>query len=149
MTKTIMLQGQVRYSQTINQFQNVSVTLCRETADIQSVKCDCMANKGKCCSHVAGVICTLYELLQGVIRGYTGQACTNTACVWNSGTSQNVLPDTVENIRSACGSQPKSMVRIPTALETDADVINDFSTGILHDRTLNHTGNHPQPHSFS
>ena len=95
--------------------------LHRETAMVLGTKCDCMANKGMCCSH------------QAVSQGYSGQGCTDVSCSWNSGTSQNVVPDTVENLRLEYGLPQKTMSRLSTALETDADVIKHFSTGVLKD----------------
>ena len=45
----------VRFSQTINRQHNVELTLQRLDGRVVNVYCDCMAKKGKCCSHTAGV----------------------------------------------------------------------------------------------
>ena len=122
------MKGQVRYSQSINNYHAVEVTLQREHAKVIGTKCDCMANQGRCCSHVVGF---LYKINQAVIKGLTGIACTDTTCAWNSSTSQNVLPDTVENIRAADDTVSKSTFVMTTCLETDDDVIKHFTSGAM------------------
>ena len=48
----------VRFSQAVNSYHNVSVTIQREDGKI--LECDCMAGRGKCCSHTAGL---LYKMI--------------------------------------------------------------------------------------
>lgn len=126
--EAIVMKGQVRHSQSINNYHAVEVTFQREHAKVIGSKCDCMANRGRCCSHVAGF---LYKINQAVIKGLTGIACTDTTCAWNNSTSQNVLPDTVENIRAADDTTSKSTFVMTTCLETDDDVIKHFTSGAM------------------
>ena len=82
-----------------------------------------MAGRGKCCSHTAGL---LYKVKDASVRGFTGLACTDTACAWNRSTCDNVVPETVENMQTPSGPK-KSMSAISTAFESDENVIAHFS----------------------
>lgn len=124
-TEVIVLKGKVRYSQSINKYHEVEVTIQRDKAEILEVKCDCMANQGRCCSHTAGLA---YKINQAALKGYIGVACTDVECLWNKSTSTNVLPDSVENIRAGDNTVAKSTFAITTAFETDEDVIRHLTT---------------------
>lgn len=121
----VILKGPVRYSQSINNHHNVELTLQRKDGKVVGVNCDCMANRGKCCSHTAGL---LYKVKDAVTQGFTGTACTDKVCAWNQSTWKNVVPDTVENIQGPDHGHRKSMKVTATAFETDADVIQHFSS---------------------
>ena len=88
----IVFKGLVRFSQTINSYHTVEATLRREDARVMIAKCDCTANQGKCCSHMAGL---LYKIHWAAMNGYTGIACTDISCAWNNSTSQNDLRQTL------------------------------------------------------
>jgi len=122
--KHIVLKGPVRFSQTINNTHTVQITLERKNGKVVDVHCDCMANRGKCCSHTAGL---LYKLKDAVSRGFTGTACTDQLCAWNQSTWTNVVPDTIENIQGP-DHEGTSMKAISMAFETDAQVIQHFSS---------------------
>jgi len=122
----INFKGQIRFSQSINNFHNVELSIQRDTCEILQASCDCMAGKGKCCSHAAGMA---YKINEASVQGYTAAACTDTLCKWNQSTSQNVLPDTVENIRAGESSPSRPQHIIATFLETDEDVIRHLTTG--------------------
>lgn len=93
----ITLKGVVRFSQAMNSYHNVPVTIQREDGKILEVVCDCMAGRGKCCSHTAGL---LYKIKDASARGFTGSACTDRACAWNQSTCDSVVPETVENMQT-------------------------------------------------
>lgn len=121
----IILRAPVRFSQTISSQHNVELTLQRLDGRVVHVHCDCMANKGKCCSHTAGV---LYKIKYAVTHGLTGVSCTDKLCAWNQSTLKNVIPDTVENIQGPAHAPKKNMSVTSLAFETDADVIQHFSS---------------------
>lgn len=108
----------------MNSYHNVSVTIQRENCKVLEVVCDCMASRGKCFSHTAGL---LYKIKDATTRGFTGLACTDTACAWNSSTCDNVVPETVENMQTQRSGPRKSMSVISTAFLTDENVIGHFS----------------------
>lgn len=93
----ITLKGVVRFSQAVNWYHNVSVTIQREDDKICEVVCDCMAGRGKCCSHTAGL---LYKIKDASARGFTGSACTDRACAWNQSTCDSVVPESLENMQT-------------------------------------------------
>lgn len=121
----IVLKGLVRFSQTINSNHNVELTLQRKDGKVVDVQCDCMANRGRCCSHTAGL---LYKMKDAMTRGFTGTACTDQLCAWNQSTWKNVVPDTIENLQGPDHAQRKSMKVTTMAFETDADVVQHFSS---------------------
>ncbi|XP_071478852.1 uncharacterized protein [Diadema antillarum] len=103
----IILKGQVRFSQAINSYHHVELTVNKEDNSIITVKCDCIASEGKCCSHSAGLA---FKINAANKKGYIGIACTDASCVWNRCTQENVVPDTVENIRCNGNSSMASNV---------------------------------------
>ena len=109
----VFLKAQVRFSQSIANYHQVEVTVDRGQNKITSVKCDCIASEGKCCSHSAGVAFKINEALK---KGFIGIECTDQACLWNRSTQENVVPDTVENIRD---STSKSTMNSMLSFETD------------------------------
>ncbi|XP_041839030.1 uncharacterized protein LOC121638361 [Melanotaenia boesemani] len=121
----ITVRAPVRFSQTINSQHNVKLTLQRRDGKVVNVDCDCMANRGKCCSHTAGV---LYKMKYVVTQGLTGVSCSDKLCAWNQSTWKNVLPDTIENIRRPDHAHRESMKLTTKAFESDADVIQHFSS---------------------
>ncbi|XP_072048050.1 uncharacterized protein [Amphiura filiformis] len=121
----IVLKGPVRFSQSINNNHNVEVFVQRDNNQVIDAQCDCMAGKGRCCSHMAGF---LYKINTAATLGYIGSACTDQVCAWNNSTSKNVLPDTVENIRASEDSTSKSQHIETTAFDTDEDLINHLQS---------------------
>ena len=117
----IRLKCVVRFPQAVNSYHNVSVTIQRDYGKILECVCDCVAGRGKCCSHTAGL---LYKIKDATARGFTGLACTDTACAWNRSTCDNVVPETVENMQTG---PRKCMSVISTAFETDEHVIAHLS----------------------
>ncbi len=91
----VSLRGSVRFSQTIRSNHSVEVTVSRNESKITTVKCNCIAGEGKCCSHSAGLA---FKINEACKKGYIGIACTDEACQWNRSTQRNVVPDTIENI---------------------------------------------------
>ena len=57
-------------------------------------------------------------------KGFIGVACTDLSCSWNRSTRENVVPDTVENIR---GNTSASMANTVLAFETDQHVIDHLN----------------------
>ena len=111
--RNIILCCQVRYSQTIGNYHQVEATINRDDNEIVGVKCDCIASEGRCCSHTAGLA---FKINEANKKGFIGIACTDLSCSWNRSTQHNVLPDTVQNIRSSSNS---SMANTVLAFETD------------------------------
>ncbi len=70
----------------------------------------------------------LYKVNKAATLGYIGLACTDQACAWNSSTSQNVLPDTVENIRAQDNSTNKSTFIETTVFDTDEDLMEHLQS---------------------
>ena len=89
----IRLKCVVRFSQAVNSRHNVSVTIQRDYGKILECVCDCVAGRGKCCSHTAGL---LYKIKDATARGFTGLACTDTACSSQHNWTANVLKKTKE-----------------------------------------------------
>ena len=89
----IRLKCVVRFSQAVNSYHNVSVTIQREDGKILECVCDCVAGRGKCCSHTAGL---LYKIKDATARGFTGLACTDTACSSRHNWTAHVLKKTKE-----------------------------------------------------
>ncbi|XP_033111009.1 uncharacterized protein LOC117112061, partial [Anneissia japonica] len=117
----IIMKGCVRYSQAINSYHSVEITVKGTT--ITGVKCDCIASEGKC-SHSAG----LAFKIEANKKDFIGMACTNQPCKWNKSTQQNALPDSIENIRSI---KKRSTENSMLSFETDADVIQHLSSSHL------------------
>ena len=89
----IRLKCVVRFSQAVNSRHNVSVTIQRDYGKILECVCDCVAGRGKCCSHTAGL---LYKIKDATARGFTGLACTDTACSSQHNWTAYVLKKTKE-----------------------------------------------------
>jgi len=113
---TTTLKGIVRFSQTISSNHQVHIVVDRDSNQIRSVQCDCIASEGKCCSHSAGLA---FKVNEAYKKGYLGIACTDQACMWNRSTLKNVLPDTIENMQ---GSKQKSTTNNVLAFDTDDDM---------------------------
>ena len=97
----------------------------------------------KCCSHTAGLC---YKINEAATKGYIGVVCTDKANVWNSSTSQNILPDTVENICTKNSTKCKFVCT--TVIETDADLIRHMITGKIA-KLAAIPGNYIEPYSHS
>ena len=61
----IRLKCVVRFSQAVNSYHNVSVAIQREDGKILECVYDCVAGRGKCCSHTAGL---LYKIKDATAR---------------------------------------------------------------------------------
>ena len=81
----IILKGQVCFSQAVNSYHQVELTVNKEDNSIVTVKCDCIASEGKCCSHSAGLA---FKVNEAKKKGYIGIACTDESCVWNRCTQE-------------------------------------------------------------
>ncbi|XP_033103445.1 uncharacterized protein LOC117106202 [Anneissia japonica] len=78
--RIIDLKSKVRYSQIIGREHDVQITVNKDANQIIDVDCDCIAARGKCCSHTAGLA---FKILEANKQGLIGKACTDMAMVWN------------------------------------------------------------------
>ncbi|XP_038047632.1 uncharacterized protein LOC119721738 [Patiria miniata] len=110
---TVILRGTVRFSQQISSYHQVEISVDKENRTIKSVKCDCIASEGKCCSHSAGLS---FKINEAYKKGFIGITCTDRPCLWNRSTQGNVVPDSVENM---CDPTSKSTMNSALAFDTD------------------------------
>ncbi|XP_038064283.1 uncharacterized protein LOC119734793 [Patiria miniata] len=120
----ITLAVQIRFSQRIINFHNVEVTVNKANRQIVTVKCNCTASEGKSCSHSAGL---LFKIVEANKCGFTASSCTDKECIWNHSTQENVLPDSISNIRG----KNESTVNTSLAFDTDEQLMDHLNSSTL------------------
>lgn len=89
------VKGQVRPSQAVNSTTNNVWVCAKNSGEVVTAGCSCMAGQAKVCSHVGAV---LWKVDLAVARGMTGLSCTDETSQWNCGTKRNVEPGRLSNI---------------------------------------------------
>ena len=91
----IMMKAEVRSSQTASRTNEVYVEIEKDGA-IEKGWCSCMAGKSNTCSHVGAV---LWKIEHAVRNNLTGKACTDDTATWNKGTTRNIEPRPLADIK--------------------------------------------------
>ncbi|KAM7313415.1 uncharacterized protein ISCGN_003280 [Ixodes scapularis] len=89
------VKGQVTPSQSVNQTTHTAWACARDSGEVLTAGCTCMAGQARVCSHVGAI---LWKVDLAVTRGLTGFACTDIAAKWNQGTKCNVVPARLSDI---------------------------------------------------
>lgn len=107
----VCLKAEVRPSQAVNKKPWVAWACIKNTGQVLTAGCNCMAGKARVCSHIGAV---LWKIDIAVQRGLTGHTCTDAATAWNTATKRNVEPALINDItfRLECSSeQPESTTK--------------------------------------
>lgn len=80
-----------------------NVWVCaKNTGEVITAGCTCMAGQARVCSHVGAV---LWKVDLAVARGMTGLSCTDSEAQWNKGTKRNVEPGRLSEITFKLGKR--------------------------------------------
>ncbi|XP_042144335.1 uncharacterized protein LOC115311463 [Ixodes scapularis] len=89
------IKGQVKPSQAVNNPAKNVWVCAKNTGEVITAGCTCMAGQARVCSHVGAV---LWKVDLAVARGMTGLSCTDSEAQWNKGTKRNVEPGRLSKI---------------------------------------------------
>jgi len=135
----LYLKAKVCPSQSLNKTWYEAWISFKTNGALTDAGCECMAGKGRACSHVAAI---LFKVQAAHAAGLTSSTCTDNVCAWNKGRSGNVTPLPLGKMdfkRPKASSLPDPLGIIPTPIsknrisgfETEEEYLNQIkSTGL-------------------